>query len=76
LPWKQSLPHMMHHPVGVSLWNGQGVSGVLCGTDGQNIYLMEYLYQTQFATKHYPIDQIQDITPFPNCHVPDHGPLY
>jgi sRNA-binding regulator protein Hfq len=67
MPWQQSLPFLLQHPVGVSLVNGQGVSGVLCGFDNQQIYLMEYLYQSQFATKHCSYDTIQDITPFPPC---------
>ena len=74
MPWKQKLPFLKHRPVGVSLTNGQGVSGVLCGSDNENIYLLEYLYQSQFATKHYPFDQIQDIIQFPGCY--SHGPLY
>lgn len=74
MPWQQKLPVLIHRPVGVSLINGQGVSGILCGTDNQSIYLLEYLYQSQFATKHYPFNQIQDITVFPRCN--NLGPLY
>lgn len=64
----QKAQHLVGQPVGISLQNGQGASGVLCGYDPQQIYVMEYLYHTQFATKHYPLWQIQDILPFPNCH--------
>jgi hypothetical protein len=77
MPWQLKLPFLMNQPVGVSLVNGQGVSGILCGFDTGQIFLMEYLYQSQFATKHYPFNMIQDITPFPACHMPTPpGPLY
>lgn len=74
MPWQQKLPFLLHQPVGVSFINGQGVSGILCGAHNGEIYLLQYLYQSQFATKHYPFYQIQDITPFPSCYTP--GPLY
>lgn len=67
MPWQTDLPYLMNQPVGISLRNGQGVSGVLCGVDQNTVYLLEYLYQTQFATKHYPFREIQNITPFPRC---------
>ncbi|MHB8171721.1 MAG: LSm family protein [Thermincolia bacterium] len=76
MPWQLRLPGLLHHPVGVSLVNGQGVSGILCGFDNRNIYLLEYLYHSQFATKHYSIGQIHDITPFPSCNPSPFGPLY
>jgi len=68
MPWHQMLPFLINQPVGVSLVNGQGVSGVLCSFNSRGIYLMEYLYQSQFATKNYLYNQIQNITPFPRCH--------
>jgi small nuclear ribonucleoprotein (snRNP)-like protein len=67
MPWQTDLPYLMNQPVGISLVNGQGVSGVLCGVDQNNVYLLEYLYQTQFATKHYSFQEIQNISPFPRC---------
>lgn len=67
MPWQSNLPYLMNNPVGVSLANGQGVSGILWGADNDNVYLLEYLYQSQFATKHYTYNQIQNITPFPAC---------
>ncbi len=78
MPWQLMLPFLINQPVGVSLVNGQGVSGILCGFDNGSIYLMEYLYQTQFATKHYPYTQIQNITPFPRCGpIPTpYGPVF
>lgn len=76
MPWQLRLPFLIHQPVGVSLVNGQGVSGILCGFDHGSIYLMEYLYQSQFATKHYSYAQIQNITPFPPCGPNPVGPLY
>lgn len=67
MPYNSRWQFYINKPVGVSLTNGQGVSGVLCGISNGEIYLLEYLYHTQFATKHYPFDQIQDIYPFPQC---------
>ncbi|MCY9660937.1 hypothetical protein P5G65_00020 [Paenibacillus chondroitinus] len=57
-------------PVGVSLMDGTGTSGILCSVQGGAIYLIEYLYHTQFATKHYAFSQIRDIYPFPQCPQP------
>lgn len=74
MPWRQMIPYLMNRPAGVSLTNGQGVSGVLCGADGNSIYLLEYLYHTQFATKHYSYYQIQNIMPFPSCNPPGPTP--
>ncbi|WP_342045933.1 hypothetical protein [Bacillus sp. OTU530] len=74
MPWQQYMSSLIGQPVGVSLMNGQGTSGVLCNVDGGYIYLMEYLYHTQFAMKHYDLRQIQDIRPFPSCH--QQQPLY
>lgn len=72
--WQQKIPHLIGQPVGVSFINGQGTSGILCQIHGGNIYLMEYLYQSQFALKHYDYRQIQDINPFPSCY--NQQPLY
>lgn len=74
--WQLRLPSLIHQPVGVSLAEGTGVSGILCGFDFGSIYLLEYLYQSQFATKHYFFSQIQDITPFPGCSPNPFGPLF
>lgn len=79
MSWNQSVQYLIGKPVGVSLTNGQGVSGILCNIQGGEIYLLEYLYQTQFATKHYPFSQIQSILPYPGCYRPQSyqsGPLY
>ncbi|OPH51981.1 hypothetical protein BC351_33915 [Paenibacillus ferrarius] len=69
-----SLQHKAHawigRPVGVSLKDGTGTSGILCNIQSGSIYVIEYLYHTQFATKHYRLDQIQDILPFPHCPQP------
>ena len=59
--------YLINQPVGVSLVNGQGVSGILCGVTNREIYLLVYLYHSQFATKHYPLSQIQNIYKFPKC---------
>jgi hypothetical protein len=61
MPWQQKLQFLMNQPVGVSLINGQGVSGILCNVANGVIYLLEYLYQSQFAIKQYSFSQIQDI---------------
>ncbi|WP_053957188.1 hypothetical protein [Inediibacterium massiliense] len=70
MPWQTKLPFLINQPVGVSLINGQGVSGILCSVSNGEIYLLEYLYHSQFATKHYPFNSIQDIHPFPPCYSP------
>ncbi len=68
MPWQLRLPYLINKPVGVSLANGQGVSGILCSVSNGQIYLMQYLYQAQFATMHYTFGEIQDINPFPACY--------
>ncbi len=73
--WMQKLLFLMRQPVGVSLRNGRGVSGILCGVDNEMIYIMEYLYASQFAMKHYRFSQIRDINPFPPC-APIPTPFY
>lgn len=70
MPWQTKLQFMINQPVGVSLTNGQGASSILCNVENGEIYLLEYLYHSQFATKHYPFDEIQDINPFPSCYTP------
>lgn len=67
MSWQEKLQFLMNQPVGVSLINGQGVSGILCDVSNGEIYLLEYLYHTQFAMKHYSFSMIQDIHPFPPC---------
>jgi len=59
--------YLINQPVGVSLTNGQGVSGILCRVTNREIHLLVYLYHSQFATKRYPFNQIQDIYRFPKC---------
>ncbi|QAY67153.1 hypothetical protein [Paenibacillus protaetiae] len=72
--WYTKALALTGQPVGVSLANGQGVTGVLCSLTGGEAVLIEYMYQSQFAAKHYPFSSIQDINPFPGCTVP--GPLF
>ena len=67
MPWQTKLPFLVNKYVGVSLSNGQGAAGKLCSFDTTSIYLLEYLYQSQFATKHYQYSEIQNITPYPSC---------
>lgn len=75
MPWQRTIQYLINKPVGVSLIDGTGVSGVLCSITNNEIYLMEYLYHTQFALKHYPLNQIRDVLPFPPCTTPS-PPLY
>ncbi|MGE7871075.1 hypothetical protein [Bacillus paramycoides] len=72
--WQQKVSYLIGRPVGISLINGQGTSGVLCGVQDNQLFLYEYLYQAQFAMKHYDFRQIQDIHAFPNC--PHQNTLY
>lgn len=67
MPWRNHVHRLIGMPVGVSLINGQGVSGLLCDVRGDMIYLLEYLYRDQFATKHYNFRTIQNIVLFPPC---------
>ncbi|MEH7307548.1 hypothetical protein [Neobacillus drentensis] len=57
----------MGRPIGISFTNGQGASGVLCGTSGGKLLVMEYLYPALFALKQYNFNTIQDINGFPHC---------
>lgn len=68
MPWQMKLEFLINKPIGVSFANGQGTSGILCSVENEEIYLLEYLYYTQFALKHYAFDEIQDIHPFPKCY--------
>lgn len=70
----QKARSLIGRPAGISLRNGTGVAGVICQVHGGEVYVMQYLYQKQFATFHYPFNQIQDINPYPNCQ--PFGPLY
>lgn len=74
MPWQQKIQQLLGKPVGISFTNGQGTSGVLCSAQGGHLYVIEYLYQSQFALKHYDYRMIQDINPFPPCH--QQQPLY
>ncbi|MGO4886625.1 hypothetical protein ACJ2A9_02615 [Anaerobacillus sp. MEB173] len=65
--WQYKIPYLMGQPVGVSFTDGTGTSGILCDADGGQIYVLEYLYHTQFALKHYDYKTIQDLLPFPPC---------
>lgn len=70
MPIQQKAFALLGRPVGVSLMDGTGVSGILCSVDGGSIYIIEYLYHTQFATKHYTFGQVRDILPYPQCPRP------
>ncbi|SCX91992.1 hypothetical protein [Alkaliphilus peptidifermentans] len=75
MPWQTTMQYLINQPVGVSLTDGTGVSGILCTITHNEIYLLEYLYHTQFALKHYPLYRIRDVLPFPSCNAPT-PPLY
>ncbi|MBP1973193.1 hypothetical protein J2Z47_001412 [Cohnella thailandensis] len=64
---QQKAMYFMGRPVGVSLRNGQGASGILCNVNNGQLYLLQYLYQTQFATFHYPLSEVSDVIPYPAC---------
>ncbi|MGN4124797.1 hypothetical protein ACMGD3_07220 [Lysinibacillus sphaericus] len=72
--WQHKIRFLIGQPVGISLSNGQGTSGILCGVAGGKLLVLEYLYQTQFALKQYDFHMIQDVNGFPSCHNPQ--PLY
>ncbi|WP_342514636.1 hypothetical protein MKY34_07885 [Sporosarcina sp. FSL K6-1522] len=74
MPWQQKIGYLIGQPVGISFINGQGTSGVLCGTSGGKLLVIEYLYQAQFAMKQYDFHTIQDIHEFPPCQ--NQRPLY
>jgi hypothetical protein len=65
--WQQRINGMIGLPVGISMADGTGTSGVLCGTENGMVQVLEYLYQKQFALKQYPYYMIQDINTFPSC---------
>jgi hypothetical protein len=64
---QQKAMYLVGSPVGISLRNGQGVSGKLCAVQNGEVYVLQYMYASQFATFHYPFDQINDIYPYPAC---------
>ncbi|EFM10342.1 conserved hypothetical protein [Paenibacillus curdlanolyticus YK9] len=64
---QQKASMLIGRPVGLSMRNGTGVTGVLCAVQNGELFLLQYLYQSQFATFHYPFSQVADIMPFPPC---------
>ncbi|MWC27765.1 hypothetical protein [Paenibacillus sp. MMS18-CY102] len=64
---EQKASLLIGRPVGVSMRNGNGVTGVLCAVQNGEIFLLQYLYHSQFATFHYPLIQVADILAFPSC---------
>ncbi|SFJ52374.1 hypothetical protein SAMN02799624_04891 [Paenibacillus sp. UNC496MF] len=67
MPLEQKAAYLVGRPVGFSLRSGQGASAKLCGVQGGEAYVLQYLYASQFATFHYPFDQINAIYPYPDC---------
>ncbi|MBT2687723.1 hypothetical protein J7I93_05995 [Bacillus sp. ISL-47] len=65
--WQQKVSYLIGQPVGISLANGQGTSGILCDISEGKLLVIEYLYQSQFALKQYEFYMIQDIHAFPPC---------
>jgi hypothetical protein len=64
---EQKAKSLLGQPVGISLKNGQGVSGIICSSDQTQVFVLQYLYAFQFATFHYNFEDVQDIIPFPPC---------
>ncbi len=62
-----NIRYLVGGPVGVSFVDGTGTSGVLCGIEGNELYLQEYMYQDFFALKHYNLRTINAVNPFPPC---------
>ncbi|MCP3740278.1 hypothetical protein [Rossellomorea sp. BNER] len=74
MPWQLKIRNLIGQPIGISLANGQGTSGVLCGISYGKLLVIEYLYQAQFSLKQYDFYMIQDINAFPPCQSPQ--PVY
>ncbi|MEH6945246.1 hypothetical protein [Bacillus sp. JJ722] len=74
MPWQYKIRYLLGQPVGISLTNGQGTSGILCGISDGKVQVIEYLYQAQFALKQYDFYMIQDINGFPPCQ--NQQPVY
>ncbi len=72
--WKKYINLMIGRPIGISLVNGQGVSGVLCDVQDKVLYVLVYMYQDQFAMKKYDYNSIDDVHPFPACRKPQPKP--
>ncbi|MEO4052906.1 hypothetical protein [Solibacillus sp. CAU 1738] len=72
MPWQQKISFLIGQPVGISLTNGQGTSGILCGVSGGKLLVIEYLYQAQFALKQYDFYMIHDVNGFPPCQHQHH----
>ncbi len=70
MSWQHKIQYLIGQPVGISLSNGQGTSGILCGVAEGKLLVLEYLYQTQFALKQYDFHMIQDVNGFPPCYNP------
>lgn len=68
MTWIQQVYFMIGLPIGISLSDGTGTSGILCNVENEIVYLLEYMYRDQFALKKYPFHMIQDIHQFPSCN--------
>lgn len=69
MPWKIRLRTLIGNTIGISFKDGTGTSGIFCGNSGNTLFVMEYLYQDQFAMKQYPFEMISDVNPFPPCRL-------
>jgi len=69
MPCQHKIHYLIGQPVGISLANGQGTSGLLCGVSRGKLMVLEYLYQAQFALKQYDFQMIQDVNGFPPCQM-------
>lgn len=44
MPRQMTMQYLINKPVGVSLTDGTGVSGILCSITHNEIYLMKYFW--------------------------------
>ncbi|MFD1954999.1 hypothetical protein ACFSL6_12680 [Paenibacillus thailandensis] len=68
--WHSKALTLIGKPVGMSMADGTGVSGILCNVEKEQVVIMQYLYHSQFASKRYPFQSVRDIYPFPGCTPP------
>ncbi len=61
------IRRLVGQPVGLSFKNGQGTSGIFCGVREGAVLLIEYSYQEVFPLKQYPMEEVDNLYPFPSC---------
>lgn len=65
MPWQQKIGYSIGPPMGGSFMDSAGTSWILCGVSDGRLFVIECLYQRQFALKQYEIYTLQDINEFP-----------